>query len=68
MLLISWIGILIGVAFVCIGYAVSVLHLPNKSTNPQVTLTNLGYFYIESLALIVGGLLLVVISLLLAIV
>jgi hypothetical protein len=66
-MLTSWIGILIGVALIGIGYTVSLLYLPNKSTNPQVTLSHLKYFYLESLALILGGLLLVIISLLLAI-
>lgn len=67
-MLTSWVGIFIGIALILIGYAMSLLYLPNKSANPQVTLSHLRYFYLESLALILGGLLLVVISLLLTIV
>jgi len=67
-MLTSWIGILIGVAFVGAGYALSLLYLPKKSTNPQVTLSHLRYFYLESLALIIGGILLVITSLLLAVI
>jgi len=67
-MLINWISILIGVALIVIGYIVSLLYLPNKSANPQVTLMHLRYFYLESLALILGGLLIVIISLFLEII
>jgi hypothetical protein len=67
-MLTSWVGIFIGVALILIGYAVSLLVLPNEYTNPQVTLTHIRYFYVESLALILGGLFIVIISLLLSIV
>ena len=62
----GWIGIGIGIALVVIGFFTSIWHLPNKSEkNPDVTLTHLRYWYLESFMLILGGLFIVVLSLLL---
>ena len=61
----GWIGIVIGIALVIIGYYTSLRYLPKKSEHPDVILSHLKYLHLESLTLILGGLFIVVLSLLL---
>ena len=61
----SWIGIVIGVVLVMIGYFTSLRYIPKKSEDPNVTLFHLRYLHLESLTLVLGGLFIVVLSLLL---
>ena len=62
----GWIGIVIGIALVMIGYFTSLRYLPKKSKDPDVTLFHLRYLHLESLALVLGGLFIIVLSLLLS--
>ena len=61
----GWIGIAIGIVLVIIGYVTSLSYLPNKSKHPDVTLSHLKYLHLESFVLIIGGLFIIVLSLLL---
>ena len=61
----GWIGIAIGITLVIIGYVVSLSCLPKKSKDPDVTLSHLNYLHLESLTLIIGGLFIIILSLLL---
>jgi hypothetical protein len=65
----NWlIGIGIGVILIIVGYYLSFFYLPKKAANPDITLLQLKYLYLESFTLIIGGLFLVTLSLLLTIV
>jgi hypothetical protein len=65
----NWlIGIGIGVALIVVGFCISLFYLPKKADNPDVTLSQLKYLYLESYTLIVGGLFLATLSLVLTIV
>lgn len=61
----GWIGIVIGIALVMIGYFTSLSYLPKKSKDPDVTLTHFKYLHLESLTLVLGGLFIIILSLLL---
>lgn len=61
----GWIGIAIGIALVIISYVVSFSCLPQKSKDPDVTLSHLKHLHLESLTLIIGGLFIIILSLLL---
>ena len=61
----GWIGIIIGIVLVMIGYYTSLSYLPKKSKDPGVTLSHLRYLHRESLTLVLGGLFIIILSLLL---
>jgi len=61
----GWIGIIIGIVLVVIGFGTSLCYLPKKSEDPDVTLYHLKYSHLESLTLVFGGLFIIILSLLL---
>lgn len=61
----GWIGIILGIVPVMIGFFTSLGYLPKKSQDPDVTLSHLKYLHLESLVLVIGGLFIVILSLLL---
>ena len=59
----NWLGIAIGLVLVMIGYFTSLRYLPKKSESPDVTLSHLKHLHLASLVLVIGGLFIVVLSL-----
>jgi hypothetical protein len=68
----GWIGVFIGIAFVIIGLIISVKYPPKKSKSedseklsPDIMLSHIRHVHMESLLLVLGGLFIIVLSLLL---
>jgi len=58
----AWVSIIIGIAVLIGGYLTSIMFVPKKSENPNVTLFHLRYVYLVSFTLIIAGLILIILG------